>query len=217
MSRIIQCPRGHFYDADVYAACPHCANSAAAGETIPMNDETVSMDSGLAPAQPIVPDVPSQGVIDNFKGFTAGGAQDDDDRTISVDMLNSSISYEPVVGWLVCIKGKEYGKSFELKSNKNYIGRSPDSDIALSGDVSVSRHRHAIIIFDSVSNVFIGLPGEAKELWYLNNKVVLTSQELKAGDILTIGATRLLFVPLCGEGFSWKDQESKNEAEDRKN
>lgn len=41
---------------------------------------------------------------------------------------------DPVVGWLVCIKGDAFGSSFVLKSGKNFIGRDRKMDVALTGD-----------------------------------------------------------------------------------
>ena len=34
--------------------------------------------------------------------------------------------------------------------------------------------------------------------------------ELKAYDVLTLGNTELMLIPLCGEKFSWDDVSEKN-------
>ena len=34
---------------------------------------------------------------------------------------------------------------------------------------------------------------------------VMMTVRLKAYDVLTIGSTKLMFVPLCGEQFSWDE------------
>ena len=36
-----------------------------------------------------------------------------------------------------------------------------------------------------------------------NDKLVLNPVELKTMDLLNIGDTKLMFVPLCGEQFHW--------------
>ena len=46
-------------------------------------------------------------------------------------------------------------------------------------------------------------PGDAKELFYLNDNVVLAATEIKAYDVLTLGDTKLLFVPCCSDKFNW--------------
>ena len=34
-------------------------------------------------------------------------------------------------------------------------------------------------------------------------KTVLNAAEIKSGDVISIGTTRLMFVALCGEAFGW--------------
>ena len=46
-------------------------------------------------------------------------------------------------------------------------------------------------------------------MFYLNDEVVLTAEELKAKDVLTIGKTKLLFVPCCDESFGWDELEEE--------
>ena len=56
---------------------------------------------------------------------------------------------------------------------------------------------------DPRSNVYLAQPGSSKELFYVNDKLVLNPIELKAMDQLSIGDTKLMFVPLCSEKFHW--------------
>ena len=83
--------------------------------------------------------------------------------------------------------------------------------IPLSTDASVSREKHAIIIYEPHERTFIAQPGESSELYYLNGKVVLNNEILKSHNVLEIGNTKLLFVPLCGESFSWEDVKKEKE------
>ena len=55
---------------------------------------------------------------------------------------------DPVVGWLVCLAGPDRGKDFRLHAEKNFIGRAPNMDVCVAGDETVSRERHAMVIFD---------------------------------------------------------------------
>ena len=48
-------------------------------------------------------------------------------------------------------------------------------------------------------------------MYYLHGKVVLNNEILKSHDVLEIGNTKLLFVPLCGESFSWEDVKKEKE------
>ena len=45
--------------------------------------------------------------------------------------------------------------------------------------------------------------GESKALIYVNDQMVMDFRELNNGDVIKLGNTRLRFVPLCGEDFSW--------------
>ena len=113
------------------------------------------------------------------------------------------ISSEPVVGWLVCIEGNHFGEDFKLKTGKNFIGRSSAMDVVLSGDASVSRDRHAIVVYEPKSNIFLVQPGDSKELFYVNDEVVLSAQKIKGYDVLSVGDSKLLFIPCCSDRFNW--------------
>lgn len=190
-SVMTSCGNGHFYDSGKYASCPYCKQERDDKPTMPV--ETEKKDSTLA-------------------DIIGGGSRTiftDDEPTISENMLKRGI--EPVVGWLVCIEGEAAGKSFELKANKNFIGRSSSSDVVLGGDKSVSRERHAVIIYEALEKIFIAQPGESRELYYINNKVVLNNVQLNPYDMLKIGKTKLVFVPFCTEKFCWEDLNKEDE------
>lgn len=111
----------------------------------------------------------------------------------------------PVVGWLVCTEGSHYGSSFNLYGGKNFIGRSGDMDVPLTGDITVSRVKHAIIIYEPKERKFFAQPGESHELFYLNGSVVLQSSEIHDRDVITIGKTSLTFVPFCDDRYGWEN------------
>lgn len=136
---------------------------------------------------------------------------DYDDDPVTVGLFGDPHEPRPVVGWLVCIKGEMYGQSFPLHAGKNFVGRGANMDVVIRGDRSVSRDKHAIIIYEPRRREFIAQAGESRELFYLNDEVVLSMDKLKNHDVLTIGRTDLMFVPLCGEDFSWEDIGKKGE------
>lgn len=115
---------------------------------------------------------------------------------------------DPVVGWLVCVKGVYFGKSFELKSGKNRIGRSYEMDIKLLNDQSVSRTCLAIIVFDTKAGDFSVLPGESDSLCYVNGQAVYGRVVLQGNERIELGDSeknQFLFIPLCGENFKWSE------------
>ena len=76
--------------------------------------------------------------------------------------------------------------------------------ICISGDESIARERHAVVTFEPRRGSFHLVPGDARELVYLNDEPVLGPQELHPHDKIMMGNTKLLFVPFCGEKFQWK-------------
>ena len=111
----------------------------------------------------------------------------------------------PCVGWLVALGGEHIGTDFRLKIGKNFIGRNPQMDVALTEDKSVSRESHAIVVYEPRAHLYLVQPGESSSLVYRNNDVVLTPTKLEAYDMITVGDINLLFMPLCGERFNWGD------------
>ena len=134
----------------------------------------------------------------------------DDNKTVSLYQAKTGI--EPVAGWLVCIQGPSFVASYTLKTGRNFIGRGSDMDVVLAQDNSVSRQRHAIVLYEPRKREFIVQPGDSRELFYLNDDVVLGPEHLKAQDVLTVGNTSLMFFPCCGENFSWDDYKKDNKA-----
>ncbi len=122
--------------------------------------------------------------------------------------MNDSFGYMPAVGWLVCIEGNNRGRDYRLHAGYNTIGKNPENDIAISGDDTVSRERHAVIAYDQEENLFFFAPQNGVNLLRLNGKVLMMPSEIKANDILTIGKSRFIFIPLCSENFRWEEKES---------
>lgn len=200
---LVQCANGHFYDGDKFESCPHCSKVNVVNDTL---DTTVDLEiastfnSTESMTYPGTGN-PSKRSNDQIDEIT------DMEKTIGAGVYFNAdprIKNEPVVGWLVCIKGGDFGKSFNLKAGKNFVGRgSGANDVVLKGDQGISREKHAIIIYDPKSRIFLAQPGTSSELFYVQDKVVLQATELKERDIITIGNTNLMFVSFCGDDFSW--------------
>ena len=132
---------------------------------------------------------------------------EDDDRTVAY--FKEPVGKEPVVGWLVCIEGDHYGAGFELHAGRNMIGRGEDMDVALTGDMSVSRDRHAILIYEPRARYFVAQAGDSRGILYLNDEMVLTSAVMKDRDVISVGNERLMLVILCGPDFRWEDHRNQ--------
>ena len=126
----------------------------------------------------------------------------------TVGMMQSQMGFDPVVGWLACVAGPSKGKSYTVRGGINSIGRSERMDIVVTGDLKISAENHAKISYSEKNNRFNLLPGEGRNIVYLNDEEVFAPVPLHAYDVIDFGETKLLFVPLCGEKFSWKAEES---------
>lgn len=126
-----------------------------------------------------------------------------DEKTVA--FYNFSNSIEPVVGWIICVEGEYMGESFALKSGRNNIGRSLAMDIALAKEKSVSRERHASITYEPNKMKFYIQSGESSGLTYVNDELIMMFTELNDYDVIALGASKFIFLRLCGEKFSWED------------
>lgn len=125
------------------------------------------------------------------------------DKTVA--FYNFSNNVEPVVGWIVCVKGEYMGESFPLKSGRNNIGRSLSMDIALAKEKSVSREKHAAIVFEPHQKKFFIQGGESSGLTYVNNELVMVFREIFDYDMITLGESEFAFIHFVGDKFSWED------------
>ena len=125
----------------------------------------------------------------------------------TVGMMQSQMGFDPVVGWLACVEGPSRGKSYTIRGGINSIGRGDRMDIVITGDLKISSENHAKISYSEKNNRFNLLPGEGRNIVYLNDEEVFSPMPLKAYDLIDFGETKLVFVPLCGEQFTWKKEE----------
>lgn len=114
----------------------------------------------------------------------------------------------PTVGWLLCVKGVYYGKSFPLKSGANRVSRSADKEISLPNDASVSRDISINIAYEPKKGKFIAIGGNSSSASYVNEEALWEGDRMsiKAFDTIELGDSgknKFLFIPLCGDNFSW--------------
>ncbi len=204
---LTRCSQGHFYDADTNATCPHCQGGKGNDETM-IVQRKVEDDSVTVPlTDAIKPAAASKTVSKTNVSITS--VQDDNEKTIS--FAKEKVGREPVVGWLVCVDGPHKGADFRLKTGKNFIGRASNMDAALTEDKSVSRDKHAIVLYEPKKHTFLVQPGESRELCYLNDEVVLAAQTLKRNDVIAVGDSKLMFFPCCDSVFNWDLNDDKKE------
>lgn len=113
-------------------------------------------------------------------------------------------SSDPVTGWLVVESGPGRGHSIQVGSGMNTVGRGQDQRISLPyGDTTISSAKHCMISYDPRSHHFGLHLGDGANLTYVNGEPVYGSVDLPNFARIEIGATKLRFVALCGDNFSW--------------
>lgn len=224
----IECGRGHLYDPDKYPVCPYCNTNqkitvAAAGRTAPISatePQRTAPLSGVSAAAPqrtaplSTPVMAAQKTAPQKtmppRGYEPGPAPAGVSVTAAgktVGMMQSQMGFDPVVGWLACVAGPSRGKSYTIRGGINAIGRGDRMDIVITGDLKISSENHAKISYSDKHNRFNLLPGDGRNIIYLNDEEVFSPMPLKAYDLIDFGETKLLFIPLCGERFTWQKEE----------
>jgi hypothetical protein len=210
--KMTRCPEGHFYDPTKHEACPWCALPAdlEGGEKTRPAQANAGGPPPLPPPLPGVSVVPPPPPPPRFAGppppppppppLPVG---DKPGATRRAGAEIASPKNDPVVGWLVCLAGPDRGRDFRLHAEKNFVGRSPLMDVCVAGDETVSRDKHATVIFDPKKQAFWALPGDAAGLVYVNGDIVHTPTQIQRDDVLEVGQTKLVLVPFCGEKYSW--------------
>lgn len=202
-----QCPKGHYYDSDKFSSCPFCGGDGAS-ETAPIGG-TMALEGeaydAVPPTEPFTegaaapsPELGKTEPLDAASVYPAAG--DEIGATVPHDEAN--LGFIPTVGWVICIRGPHKGNDYRLVTGYNKIGRSPEMAISLPNDEQVTRDSHAIIAYEPQARKFF-VAGD-KNMIYLNGNFSVGMQELHIHDVIKIGASELMFIPLCGESFNWE-------------
>ncbi|MCU6339814.1 hypothetical protein KW823_25185, partial [Enterobacter quasiroggenkampii] len=117
--------------------------------------------------------------------------------------LGETTGIEPVTGWLVCVEGPQLGQDYRIMAEKNFFGRAEARYIRILGDYAISRRNHSAIVYDAKKRHFYLLPGGAPGLAYHNEEAVYSPVELAAYDVIQLGRSKFIFIPLCGIHFEW--------------
>ena len=163
-----------------------------------------------------IPNMPQTPVMNNVSNVPQTPVMNNVPNMPQTPMMNNAlpavhqtaeIPGMPVTGWLVCICGEAKGKSYNIVSGLNYVGRRKDMDICIEGDISISRYRHAVVEYSEERKEFLLRLGESKEKIYITRdrqkRILEGTIKLEAYDVITLGRTELMFVPFCGDRFTW--------------
>jgi hypothetical protein len=210
---------------DTVAAALASPAAAAASPQLPHSQEVVTMRSpGPSAAEaarearggtPNIPPADGRAEIEAppttrvLRGHTGG--EDPPARTQLVrgrgKIMRQSFQQDPVVGWLVVVGGPGLGAYRPVFEGNNTIGRAATQRVPIDfGDEAISSEEQAYIRYDGAERSFLFVPNLAKtNVVAVNDKRPTAALPLQAMDVITMGRTQLVFVPLCGADFDWSD------------
>ena len=210
MASLSQCPNGHFFDRDIYSSCPYCDGKSQKVDRVGGYDGTYTVPlsgpaSGTSGASSGIPTAPVDTISQGNSRDTVPPPKSD--ITIPVNFFGDEKSdggTKFVVGWLAAIEGPYKGKSFELHSGYNRVGRK-EGDIRLEKDNTISRSNHFRIVYDAEDNNFLFFAGESDNYPRVNDEKKYAGEraELKPYSEIKAGESKFLFVPLCSDLFKW--------------
>jgi hypothetical protein len=211
----VQCHNGHHYDDRKHTHCPYCPVPGLTDVKIPGTQAAPMSRPGIpqtepesllrgtgAPIRPSMPQTqpaPARGAGAPNRG---GGSSDRGGTPgVTVGIFQRHTGIDPVVGWLVCVKGTNKGRDYRLHSDLNKLGRAPNMDVCIEGDEAISRENHCQIAFSPRSKTYSIVPGDGRNISYLNNQDVLSAMRLQAYDRLDLGESSFIFIPF---EFDWE-------------
>lgn len=209
--KIISCSNGHYYDANRYASCPYCSSGGFSPTVDPFAD-SAGGDGGYGGYAPTgeIPNVAPEGNYGDFAPTEAPQVKsrraESMSKTQFVDSSTPTGAPAPVVGWLVAIEGSCRGTDYRIHTGYNYIGREV-GDICIHGDNTISAEKDANVTYVPQTRGFYIAHELGKNVLLVNDLPVIGgSMQLHNYDIITIGTTKLIFVGLCSEKFSWGEE-----------
>jgi len=171
-------------------------------------DETEIPDAGLAkPTRVLDWMMNPEGESDEKTKLVGPARRAVKTEPASAETSSDGGELDPVVGWLVVLSGPGRGNARRLGYGQNSLGRDKGERVSLDfGDGSISRSKHAFVLYEPRKRQFYLRPGDGANLTYLNGDLLADSRPLNPSDVIEVGATKLRFVPLCGPDFDWEDQ-----------
>lgn len=191
---LARCKKGHYYDADKYVGCPHCAQKDnVAKNTVRMSDNVDNEQTEQK--RNVQGKALKDAVLDAIEKKRESEVE-------QVRTKKSSNSKRLPVGILVEINGNHAGKIHVLEMGSNHIGICND-DIGVSLDWEQLPERHAIITYHEERKMFVLKPCSQDSVVQVGRMLLQENVMLRAYDKIEVKDKVLLFVPICGEQFRW--------------
>lgn len=178
-----------FFDDNNYQICPHCSGSFAfnVNSDFSRDAKTISMDYS---------DISNNNDIKTEAYYEK---VDSEEKTIGLFFQEED--YNPVTGWIVCIKGTVKGKCYEIHMNRNFLGRDKLMDISVPDDLKISRENHLSITYDNKNCRFYVKNENGSVI--VNKGTINSPVEIFENDILEFGDSKYIFIPYCTNERNW--------------
>lgn len=184
------------------------------GETMPVEDGgSISYDKTMpeggqgfdaSPFEATIPEDADNGTADAGNGLDSWSSETVFDNMGVINAAGETV--RPATGWLVCINGATKGTDYRIYQGYTYIGRDPAQNQVAIPDDHISSVPSARILYEEESRrFFINETNGARNPVYLNDKLFDGRVMLNPYDIIRLGNTSLLFVPLCTDKFAWEE------------
>jgi predicted nucleic acid-binding Zn-ribbon protein len=216
MKRCKKCSK--FYNEKISNNCPYCSGNTISSvdeenDIFPhIDDEDKTMAYNIEKKENLENETTTFPKVDEPDIIKNDNEVVDSNKTVVILTKSKSkaLNIEPVVGWLVIVEGEGLGSDLKIVAGMNTIGRGSNNKIVIDyGDNTISND-HAIVIYDYRNNLFFFQHGGGINLSYINDNVILQPVELKNGDEIRLGNTKLIFVSFCNEKFTWNTNKDKH-------
>jgi hypothetical protein len=206
-----RCENGHFID-ESWDICPYCPQDASEPEMPVVRPRSIEVAAVRAGAGPQLAE--ASGGMRSHRTMTPPPPPapvvpiqpPPQERTVAAARLDHAAGAQKryVVGWLIGLNGSARGESFPVRMGRNVIGRDRRSDIFINDDQASSHH--ADLVFRPEERRFILMDHNSTNGTYVNETEIEPRRDLIEKDIVRIGSHKLLFLPLCHDGFYWDDE-----------
>lgn len=193
---LTRCKKGHYYDSDKYAGCPHCAQkNNVARNTIRMSD---NVDSEQTERKRDV-----QGKA--LKDAVMDALEKKRESEVQQSRAKNSVREQKLpTGIMVGVSGNQKGKLYSLGIGSNYIGLVYD-EVQIVEDREMLSETFATITYHEDRNLFVIKPVGAEQTVQIGRMVLRESIMLRPYDKILVNGDALMFVPICGEHFKWTE------------
>lgn len=180
-----KCPNGHIYDSNVYGdKCPFC----------PSDDE---INLGGATRANLAGSDAGETIGGTRSTVATTPVEDEDSGTVIRRVDGGKEEFgngRKLVAVMVCYDMNPCGDVFPIYEGRNIVGRKSSCDIKISGDGQVSSE-HLVILYREVEGIFWAIDNNSSNGTFVNGKFE-NKVELKNSDIINVGETRLIFIPV---------------------